>query len=466
MMIKSYRFRMDGQIEDEGWFGAVEEKIRAIFGTDLWCLRFAITESEKSKNTCEVDVLTKLPLDGWRMSEPIFRFRRRTGGNSGQFSVAMLVPTGINLMIGGHSGDATPAAKLLGAACDHLIVHPNVVNASDINEMPSNAVYSEGSVLCRLFMGAVGLRPTQSNRVMLVIDDHVDEYFVNAAINSVNAARVTLGLRCSEIVRLSPPIRMRASYAKSGRAVGEIGNLSGIFKLCEQRRRDFDALAISSVIEVPPSYHQEYFDSKGEMVNPWGGVEAMLTHAISEGLHIPSAHSPMFESRVIANKDPGVVEPRMSAEAISLTFMQCVLKGLHKSPRIVTDAEEMKEAGVITVSDISCLVIPDGCVGLPTLAALFQGIPVIAVRENRNIMKNDLGRLPWCTGQLHVVENYWEAAGVVLAIREGIDPASVRRPVSVTKVSTFSSEPEVSDDTLVRHSVGRAACAGSVEDGG
>ena len=442
-MIRSHRFRMAGRIDNEDWFGAVEERTRSILGTEPWCLRFAITESDKSQNICEVDVLSELSLDKRSMPESIFQFRRRPGDNSDRFNVAMLVPTGINAAIGGHSGDATPAAKLLGAACDRLIIHPNVVNASDVNEMPANAVYAEGSVLCRLLMGTAGLRPARSNRVMLVIDEHVDEYFVNAAINSVNAARVTIGLRCSEIVRLSPPIQMRAAYAKSGRAIGEIGNLSGLFKLCEQRREEFDALAISSVIKVPPSYHQEYFDSKGEMVNPWGGVEAMLTHAISEGLHIPSAHSPMFESRVIANKDPGIVEPRMSAEAISLTFLQCILKGLHKSPGIVTDAAAMKEAGVITACDISCLVIPDGCVGLPTLAALFQGIPVIAVRESRNIMKNDLGRLPWGAGQLHVVENYWEAAGVVLAIREGIDPASVRRPVSQAKVSTFSSEPEL-----------------------
>ncbi|MFC2002561.1 DUF3326 domain-containing protein [Chloroflexota bacterium] len=43
-------------------------------------------------------------------------------------------------------------------------------------------------------------------------------------------------------------------------------------------------------------------------------------------------------------------------------------------------------SGLLTVVDISCLVIPDGCVGLPTLAALEQGIPVIAVRENKNRM--------------------------------------------------------------------------------
>ena len=79
------------------------------------------------------------------------------------------------------------------------------------------------------------------------------------------------------------------------------------------------------------------------------------------------------------------------------------------------------------------MVIPVGCVGLPTLAALEQGIPVIAVRENRNIMKNDLQALPWRRGQLHVVENYWEAVGVMTALKAGLDPACVRRPLAETR---------------------------------
>ena len=80
---------------------------------------------------------------------------------------------------------------------------------------------------------------------------------------------------------------------------------------------------------------------------------------------------------------------------------------------------------MLTVSDVSCLVIPDGCLGIPTLAALEQGIPVIAVRENRNLMKNDLAELPWRRGQFYLVNNYWEAAGVMAALRAGIEPTSV-----------------------------------------
>jgi hypothetical protein len=205
--------------------------------------------------------------------------------------------------------------------------------------------------------------------------------------------------------------------------------------LLDGRAGQYDAVAISSVIDVPHEYHQGYFDAGGNMVNPWGGVEAMLTHALSSIYNVPTAHSPMFESREIANADPGIVDPRMAAEAVSVTFLQCTLKGLQRSPRIITDADAMQRPGIFTAADVSCLVIPDGCLGLPTLASLEQGITVIAVRENKNLMKNDLAALPWARGQFHRVENYWEAVGVIAALRAGIDPASVRRPLASTLVT-------------------------------
>jgi hypothetical protein len=193
-------------------------------------------------------------------------------------------------------------------------------------------------------------------------------------------------------------------------------------------------VAISSVITVPTSYHGDYFNSGGSMVNPWGGVESMLTHTISSIYDVPSAHSPMMESQEVLDADTGIVDPRMAAEAISTTFLQSILKGLQKSPRIVTDREALRNPGVFTASAVSCLVIPDGCLGLPTLAALEQGIPVIAVRENRNLMRNNLTQLPWQQGQLHIVDNYWEAAGVMSALKAGIAPNSVRRPINPVTV--------------------------------
>ena len=148
----------------------------------------------------------------------------------------------------------------------------------------------------------------------------------------------------------------------------------------------------------------------------------------------------MLENHEVANFDLGLVEPRLAAEAVSLTFVQCMFKGLHRSPRIITDPDTMREAGLLTAADISCLVIPDKCVGLPTLAAMKQGIPVIAVRENDNLMENDLHALPWVPGQLHIVENYWEAVGVMTALKAGITPSSLRRPITSANVENRNFE--------------------------
>ena len=68
------------------------------------------------------------------------------------------------------------------------------------------------------------------------------------------------------------------------------------------------------------------------------------------------------------------------------------------------------------------------------MAALEQGIPVIAVRENKNCMQNTLEDLPFAPGKLFVVDNYLEAAGVMTALRAGVALETVRRPIAVTRV--------------------------------
>ena len=394
-------------------------------------VRFVVTESDGAACRCEVTTVREAGLErGWRFpSELMFRYRHRRTENTTSFNTVLLVPTGIGAAIGGHAGDATPVARLLASMCDRLITHPNVVNASDINELPDNGLYVEGSVISRLLMGTAGLQPVRSNRVLVLINSHPDPLFPAMAVNAVNAARASYGLMCPKVIELDPPLIMRSQYTGSARAAGEVEGLGRVLDVLDQHRGEYDAVAMSSVITVPFHYHGDYFGSDGSMVNPWGGVESMLTHTISSIYDVPSAHAPMLESQAAMEVDTGVVDPRLAAEAISLTFLQSVLKGLQRSPRIVTDPAEMGAPHVLSVEDVSCLVIPDGCLGLPTAAALEQGIPVIAVRENENLMRNDLTRLPWRDGQLHLVDNYWEAAGVMAAMRTGIDPGAVRRPI-------------------------------------
>ena len=430
MYLSETEFEMPAPSGRDTILGHVAREVDAHLRDGARPIRFVVAESDERRYRCEIATLQCHEHSSPFSQGTLFRFNKRKVENTRRFNAVLVIPTGIGADIGGHAGDGTPVAQLMASVCDTLITHPNVVNASDINERPPNSLYVEGSALCRMLMGTVGLQPVRANRVLVIIDSHVDRMFVDGAVNAVNAARSSYGLMCPCVVELDPPLEMRSYYSVSGTAVGSVTGLDRLFRVLDEHREEYDAIAISSVISVPPSYHRDYFESGGGMVNPWGGVEAMLTHAISTLYDVPSAHSPMLESQEIADMDTGIVDPRMAAEAISLTFLQSILKGLQRSPKIVTDCDAMLSDNVLTASDVACLVIPDGCVGLPTLAALEQGIPVIAVRENRTLMRNDLTALPWPSGQLHIVENYWEAVGVMAALKAGIDPDSVRRPIS------------------------------------
>ena len=426
---KSIEFRNEWRYGEI--FCELANKIDSCVGSSERPIRFAVTASDTDGIQCEIGVIEQ-SSDVRRVHAPLFEYRQRKFEKTDKFNAVLIIPTGIGAEIGGHAGDATAVSRMMAEIVDTLVLHPNVVNASDINEMTEGSLYVEGSILSRLLQGTVGLQPVRSNRVLVVLDNHPDQHFLDAAVNSVSAARATYGLDCPAVLRLPGQLWMRANYSKTGRAVGMIGGISDLLDEIDNYDGVFDAIAISSVIRVPLEYHLEYFRNEGHMVNPWGGVEAMLTHSLSSILNVQTAHSPMFESREIENLEAGLVDPRMSAEAVSLTFLQCILKGLYKSPKVIVDEQYLGDSGIFSAEDVSCIVVPNGCLGLPVLAALEQGIKVIEVAGNKNIMKNDLSKLPWISGQFIQVDNYMEAIGAMAAIKAGVTTESLKRPMLAT----------------------------------
>lgn len=415
----------------EGLLPHLEAYVVDQLGSDEIPVRLAVTKTDNKHYDVELGIIADAKKQ-IQKDKSIFSFKRRQLENVDLFNAVLVIPTGIGAELGGHSGDGGPLARLMASICDNLITHPNVVNASDINELPHNGLYVEGSVISRFLMGTVGLQKVRSNRMILVIDDHDDCSISEHAINAASAARASLGLDCPLVVKMDEKIKMYSEYSPSGRAVGRIDDLEKLFEVLKENRLKYDAIALSSTIRVPKHYHQDYY--LGDLVNPWGGVEAMLTHAVSMAFEIPSAHAPMMESQDILNLNVGVVDPRMAAEVVSVAYLHCILKGLQRSPRIITDEATINHSSVISVNDISCLVIPDGCIGLPTLAALEQGIPVIAVKENKNLMKNNLSLLPFESGKLFIVDNYLEALGVMCALQAGVPLEAVQRPLEYTNV--------------------------------
>lgn len=323
-------------------------------------------------------------------------------------NVVMIIPTGIGCEIGGHCGDGNAAARLLGACCTRLILHPNVVNASDVNEMPPNSLYVEGSQLDRFLQGKIYLQRVRANKVLVAVNQA--DY---QSINAVSAARATLGLD-AEIVELKMPLTLIAQM-KNGTATGEVLHWR---ELVDQvKDLEFDALGLATPITIDAQTLADYFRHGG--VNPVGGVEAVASKLIADALDKPVAHGPVDYA---IKGFTEVVDPRMAVEIITENFIHCLLKGLHRAPRI------SYERG-IHVSDVDCMVSPYGCFGVPHQACLDARIPVIVVRENRSCL--DVPEHP----KFIYVENYLEAAGMLMAIQAGVHPASVRRPLQPTIVT-------------------------------
>ncbi len=326
--------------------------------------------------------------------------------------VVMIVPTGIGAEIGGHAGDATPAAKLLASCCDTSITHPNVLNASDINEMPENCLYVEGSMLDQFLQGGT-LRLVRQNKILLAVNAPVSL----DTINTVSAARVTLGADI-EIVELQHSLKMQAGYDLAGQAQGVLWGAGDLIK--QVQALSFDALAIQSHIACDQKLGERYLRAGG--INPWGGVEAILSKEVSRALGVPVAHAPLHTAAFDDIKIEA--DPRMAAEFVSVSYLHCVLKGLHKAPQL---KGPIRQGRGIWTTDVDALVSAHGCIGPPHIACVNKKIPVIVVRENKTILDLEDDRFVY-------VENYHEAAGYLMCMRAGILPSSVRRPIISTKV--------------------------------
>ncbi len=327
-----------------------------------------------------------------------------------------IIPTGLGCSIGGHAGDATPAAKLIAECCDELIIHPNVVNASDVNEMTPNMLYVEGSQLTRFMQGRIALkRKRNGNNVLLVVNEAVP-----LVINTMNAAQYTIGLNVS-VLQLETPLVMRGTFDQDGRATGVVTGVDELVKQIELCY--YDALAVYTPVDVDRDVSLRYYKEGG--VNPWGGVEAMASRMIADKINKPVAHAPVEyvnsdDEELYEIHATEIVNPRIAAEAISNGYLHCVIKGLHNAPGIKDMPGDFDDQALI-VQNIDFMVSPHGCWGDIHKACTARGIPVIVVLENKTIFAN---------GQRHdgavYVKNYWEAAGYIMSIKAGIKPEFAR----------------------------------------
>lgn len=410
------------------WLENVKNALECILSPNNYPLRFSIVDCREEQFTLEATVVNYGELNKYRtILEDIEIFHpRKKQFQSLPFGVVQVVPTGVRCEFGGFAGDATPATNLIAAAADFLVTHPNAVNASELNEMAENVLYVEGKSLDDFLLGHLALLPVISNRIGTFVDPTGKDY-LGDVVNTLNAARAVKGIDCGSYMVLQRELGVHISWSKTGCAVGTIVDADAILEAVECLiEKGLDAVGGVSVIHgVTQKMFEKYL--LGEMPNPSGGVEAIITHLISKIFRIPTAHAPLpYYQRI---KGHHTENPRASAEFISVPHYFCVLKGLSRAPRLLPLSDiNYLSSSLITVNNIGAIVIPASCLGgVPALVSEFSDIPLIAVRENATVL--NLTNQKMRMRNVIEVESYLEAAGVVLALRKGLSLESLRRPL-------------------------------------
>ncbi len=420
-----YRLRPNRR---ESWLTAISNGLAEALPSHTYPLRFSIVSASDETAVVEATVVRFDPEHRYaeRLSAvELFGAKRKTF-QAHPFVVVQIIPTGVRCEIGGYAGDAGPVTNLLASVVDVLVTHPNAVNASDLNEMADNVWYVEGKSLDDFLLGHLGLHPVRSHRIGTFVDptgrEHLDD-----VVNTLDAARAVKGVDCGIYTVLEREPGIRIEWSETGCAVGTLADPEAVLEAVELLMSQ-GATAVGGV-SVIHGVTREMFSRhlRGEIPNPSGGVEAIITHLISKIFRIPTAHAPLPYYRSL--KERTMFDPRAAAEFISTPHYFCVLKGLAKAPRLLPlDRLDAAPAGAITLNHVGAIVAPASCLGgIPALAAELSGIPLVAVRENATVL--DVSNARMHMANVVEVDSYLEAAGVVAALREGISLESVRRPI-------------------------------------
>lgn len=344
--------------------------------------------------------------------------------NSKPFTAVHIVPTGIGASIGGFAGDAGPANALISQCVDLLIANPNVVNAASLHNIPKNLLYTEGYTINNFFNGNIALRPVNNNKIGVVFDKTIPENVLNININAINACAAIYGLDIVGYTITDNPVNVNYFLTEENISSGTINNPETLLKACSNMI-DNGANALAIVCYFP-DFSEEDLYAKGQSSDPVGGIESIISHLISYHFNIPCAHAPSF-SYTYSLPSTEVVDPRAAAEYFSSSFLPCVLYGLNKAPQIIDISK--KSAYDLTIEQIDLLITPFNCLGnQPVLSAIERNITILAIRDNETVLDVTAEKLP-IFKKVIILNNYLEASGYIIALKSGLEPHSVLRPV-------------------------------------
>ena len=361
----------------------------------------------------------------------------------------LVIPTGVGCVVGGYAGDGLPAARLLAAASGCLITHPNVMNGASLYWSDRRIHYVEGWALDRFAAAELALAPVAGRRVGLLLDAGIEPQLRARQLQAAEACRATLGLSIGPVVTTEVPLGVGLSLGPSGSSWGTLERPDALLRAGEKLVAA-GASAIAAVARFPEDPESEALVAyrAGSGVDALAGAEAVISHLLVRHLGIPCAHAPALAPLPL---DPDL-DPRAAAEELGHTFLPCVLVGLSRAPdllplgpgdvtaggwpgrperwpagRFGSGQELTRAGGLLEASSLGAVVAPAGALGgEAVLACAARGVPLIAVAGNACLLQVSGEALG-----LEVISanSYAEAAGLVLALREGLDPAMLRRPL-------------------------------------
>jgi hypothetical protein len=351
---------------------------------------------------------------------------------AGQFTAALLVPTGVGCAIGGYAGDAIPVARALAGLVDRLITHPNVLNGAQLYWPMDNVLYVEGYALDQFAAGHWALDPVRSNRIGVVLDCAIEPDLRLRHLQAMDAARATLGLTLTDYCLTDMPLGVTLKTSDSGATWGTLDNPDSLLRAAEKLITQAGAEAIAVVARFPDDLDSPMLQDyrQGHGVDPIAGAEAVISHLVVRAFQVPCAHAPALQPLPL----DASISPRSAAEELGHTFLPCVLVGLSRAPRYQSRYSSVGQATTnqgstsgyphwIHAHDVDVVLTPaTACGGSALLSWGSSRATVIVVEDNLTalaVRPEPLGL------QVISVRSYLEGLGLVACLKAGLDPRAL-----------------------------------------
>jgi len=351
----------------------------------------------------------------------------------------LIIPTGIGCDVGGFAGDAIPSARLLASASECLITHPNVMNGGSLYWPDPHIHYVEGYSLNLFAAGEIFLQPVRQQKVGLLLDAGLESDLKKRHLQVVDGCVASLGLDIGPIITTETALGINLEKGLSGSSWGNIEEPDVLLRGAEKLKKA-GATAIAVITRFPDDSDdlETKLYRQGHGVDIIAGAEAVISHFLVKHLLIPCAHAPGLAPLPV-NYD---LDPRTSGEEIGYTFLQSVLVGLSRAPDLISKSTmQTKENSFFQVKtllsdrNLGAVVVPEGALGGEAILSCIQKFIPLIIVSNQSLLNVSSAKMrldlqtDYQDKKVFYADNYLEAAGLITALRHGINIKSLRRPI-------------------------------------